>query len=196
MPRIVFVRDGQSEPSAPTEPPEIPDPSLGRYSKFEPEVAAKLLNALRIGCPIPAACAEAGVRVGTLNDWLRKAKTLKRGPTVQFAKDYAAAQEYAEALHVKNIARAATKDAPGDWKASAFILSRRFASRWSEKRTVELAVREKASQEVYEDLLQVAEQVLDREAYRALVTALEERVNPPAEAAGESEPEAAVLEPH
>lgn len=98
----------------------------GRPSKRTPEREAKILEALRAGNTIRAACAYAGINQDTFTAWK------KRYP------DFSDAVQKAEAdAEVRNVA-IIQKAAATTWTAAAWWLERRKHGDWRQRQTIDL----------------------------------------------------------
>jgi hypothetical protein len=86
---------------------------LARRSKRTPEVEARLLDAVRGGNTLKAACAYAGIGVQTMDDWRDRFRDFRDALT--------RAQAAPEVRNVAIIQQAASED----WRAAAWWLERR-----------------------------------------------------------------------
>lgn len=91
-------------------------------SKMTQERINLILEALEDGMTYLAAARYAGISVSALQDW--------RGCDDAFGIACDKAVTKWERKHVDNISRAGE----GDWRASAWLLSRRFPDRWAERK--------------------------------------------------------------
>jgi hypothetical protein len=100
----------------------------GRTSKFTPERAEKILEALRLGVPQNTAVTYGGISESTFYNWLADAKK-DDAPThlVEFLESVKAARAEAEVRSVAIIQNAARKQ----WQAAAWFLERSFPSHWA-----------------------------------------------------------------
>lgn len=108
---------------------------MARPSKYTPETAKKITDALMDGNTRGTSALYAGVCQDTLNNWLNRYSDFRQ------AVEKAEAQ--AEVGHVLNIRQAALA---GNWTASAWWLERRRHQDWGRKDKVEIiqSVRELA----------------------------------------------------
>ena len=106
--------------------------------KLSPEVTEAICSALIRGASKEAAAAAASISLRTLNRWLSRARE-EGAPEelVNFADEVEEAMNRSE-IHLLEKIRSAE-----DWRASAWILSRRFPDRWSEKRSVEVSTNDR-----------------------------------------------------
>ena len=90
-----------------------------------------LLDNLRSGMSLGAACAQAGISRHTYYYWLKKS-----GEDGEWTRDVDAALTLSEPVLISQIkAHAST-----DWRAAAWLLSRRFPEHWGDRRSVDLNV--------------------------------------------------------
>lgn len=110
----------------------------GAPSKFTPDRAAKILQAMRGGNYRSVACEFAGIHYTTLRKWLIDAE--KPGAPqelVEFSAAMAQAEAQAEVADLAIIRRAAQDK---DWRAAAWIRERRSPERWSTKTEAKVEV--------------------------------------------------------
>lgn len=100
-----------------------------------PEKTNSILAALRGGNYIETAAALADVNKECVFNWLRRGARESKGKYHDFSVAVQKAMAYAEAKDLQNIQRAG--DA-GDWKASAWRLSKRHGDRWGDRETVRI----------------------------------------------------------
>lgn len=103
---------------------------MGRpgISSFTPETQEKILNALRAGNYRVAACKFAGISVDTFGRWM-KAGNAGEERFAEFAEQVKQAEAQAEASLVATIRKAA-----GDhWQAAAWLLERKYVTRWGRR---------------------------------------------------------------
>ena len=107
-------------------------------TKLTPEATEAICSALIRGTSKEAAAAAASISLRTLNRWLSRARE-EGAPEelVRFADEVEEAMNRSE-IHLLEKIRSAD-----DWRASAWILSRRFPDRWSEKRSVEVSTNDR-----------------------------------------------------
>jgi len=109
-----------------------------RTIKITQETTEAICSALIRGASKEAAAAAASISLRTFNRWLSRARE-EGAPEdlISFADEVEEAMNRAE-IHLLEKIRAAE-----DWRASAWILSRRFPDRWSEKRSVEVSTNDR-----------------------------------------------------
>lgn len=95
---------------------------------FTDETREKILNALRAGNYRVAACKFAGISDDTFGRWMRAGKAGDE-PFAAFAEQVKQAEAQAEASLVATIRKAA-----GDhWQAAAWLLERKYVTRWGRR---------------------------------------------------------------
>jgi len=99
---------------------------------YSREVRDRLLDNLREGMSIVAACTQAGVGERTYYRWLDECED------GEWTEDVNAAKDFAEAVALSKLKRLG--DEKADWRAYAWILERRYPDRWGPKKEVELNV--------------------------------------------------------
>ncbi len=101
---------------------------VGRPTKFNPETAGKILEALRLGVPQSTAVTYAGISDTTYYRWLTEAEK-DDAPTElrEFRDAVRAARAEAEVRSVAVIQNASRKT----WQAAAWFLERGFPKHWS-----------------------------------------------------------------
>jgi len=104
----------------------------GRPPKLDDIAVQKICEALSVGSYIESAAAYAGVTKVTLYAWLKAGNRQKRGKYREFLNAVEQAMEMGEMAHVNNIA----EKSKGDWKASAWMLERKFPKKWGRKEIV------------------------------------------------------------
>lgn len=136
---------------------------MARPTKFSPEIAARIIDAVRAGNYLETAAACAGLSKDTLYRWLKRGARAQGGAYRQFADDVAAALAVAEARDVATIDRAADgydvvriKETVEDgrvaavetvrtrefaWQAAAWRLERKFPDRWGRRDQMRADVR-------------------------------------------------------
>ena len=96
---------------------------------FTPETREKILGALRAGNYRVAACKFAGISDETFRVWINAGKRGDPGGYVEFLEQVKQAEAQAEASLVATIRKAA-----GDhWQAAAWLLERKFVTRWGRR---------------------------------------------------------------
>jgi transposase len=115
------------EPEGPPPPAGTPGRGRGAPSRFEPEIAKKVLDLLARGNYIETAAAAAGVSKVTIYTWLKRGARSRKGPFHDFAVAAEKAQAEAEVLDLARLEKMAMK---GDFRAISWRLERRNARRW------------------------------------------------------------------
>lgn len=109
----------------------------GRPTKLTPELIAHLTEAIRAGMPLKLAAVYAGISYDTLNEW-RHHRFPKSAP-VELRNLFSDALKRAEAdlmyELLVSIKLHAETDAPGDWRAAARILERRYPQHFGRGKT-------------------------------------------------------------
>lgn len=100
---------------------------MGRPSSLTPEIEKTICDALRAGGHIEMATNLAGVGRNTFYEWVKRGAKEKSGPHKNFRDNIKKALAFAEQRYVTLIATAA-KDT---WQAAAWMLERRFRTRWA-----------------------------------------------------------------
>lgn len=99
---------------------------MPRKLTLNDELIENLCKCISNGLNNKDACAMCGVTEDTFYKWLREAKdnnkVTNKGIKVKLAESLKKAEAKFKAFHLGNI----TKSASGDWKASAWILERKF----------------------------------------------------------------------
>ena len=104
---------------------------LGR-KPYPREVRDRLLDNLREGMSIVAACTQAGISENTHYRWLEECED------GEWTEEVNAAKDFAEAVALSKLKRLG--DEKADWRAYAWILERRYPDRWGAKKELELNV--------------------------------------------------------
>lgn len=106
----------------------------GRPPKLTEEVQARIVQALSGGNFRTVAASWAGIGVRTLREWLAKGHAAPRSKYGQFRRAVLEAEKAAEIRAVALVMKAAAEDA----KHAEWWLTHRHASRWAEKRKLQL----------------------------------------------------------
>jgi len=104
-----------------------------RKIKKIPKYIDPLLENLRAGLSIEAACSQAGLSARTVEKW--------RHDDPEFSAEFDAAIDYSEATLIAEVRQYGRLKE--DWRAPLALLERRFPSRWSLKRDLEVKVNDK-----------------------------------------------------
>lgn len=129
---------------------------LGR-KPYPREVRDRLLDNLREGMSIVAACTQAGISENTHYRWLEECED------GEWTEEVNAAKDFAEAVALSKLKRLG--DEKADWRAYAWILERRYPDRWGAKKELELNVGstgDKGTEMVASMISQVQEQLSPR----------------------------------
>ncbi|CAB4128446.1 hypothetical protein UFOVP100_33 [uncultured Caudovirales phage] len=102
--------------------------SIGRPTKFTPEVKEKLLIAIRKGAPYELACNYARIDVSTMYNWKEKAEIDKLPDYIQFFQDLKEAEGHTALIWLDIIDKAMKE---GQWTAAAWKLERRHYKHFS-----------------------------------------------------------------
>jgi hypothetical protein len=110
--------------------------NIGRPTKLTPATKNKLLSMIKMGSPLESACKACRLDYNTVRDWINRGKNThpSRPPTpeyVDFAVDFEQALSEGESLLISYIHVAAKSK---DWKAAAWLLSRRNPHQWGERK--------------------------------------------------------------
>lgn len=127
-----------------------------------------IVENVRLGLDVSSAASAAGVNPKLIYDWIRRGEQNINELYAQFVQDlYKAAAEY-EASHLQNI----TQHSSHDWRASAWILERRYPHKWGSKSKLEVEHKDQESEEVKEVLNEAASDPEARNHLRKAMTAV------------------------
>ncbi len=111
---------------------------VGAPTKLTPELHAQVVQFVRAGNYLETAAGAVGVASSTLRDILRRgARDLDAGKATKeaaFAKDTREALSLSEGLLVAKIAK------DKDWRASAFLLERKFPLKYGPRQKVDIEI--------------------------------------------------------
>lgn len=107
----------------------MPKQSTKREARRK-EKRERLLDNLRTGMSVEAACTQSSISRATYYLWIEEDE--------EFAEEVEAAKDFSEATLLQTIKYQG--EAKQDWRASAWILERRFPDRWGAKREVDVNV--------------------------------------------------------
>lgn len=116
---------------------------MSRPTKLTPLRQERLLEAIRKGAPYATACLYAGIHYATMRRWLVAAES--EGPEGVSKRELRAFREFREALLAAEGEAAMAllgdvrKAGEKDWKASAWLLQRRYPDEFGERREVALS---------------------------------------------------------
>jgi transposase len=99
---------------------------MGRPTKLDPQIASRIVDLVRAGNFMETAAATCGIHRVTLYRWLEKGEAQKEGALRAFYLAVTRAEADSEARDLLII----TKAAPGDWRASAWRLERRYPRKY------------------------------------------------------------------
>lgn len=110
---------------------------MGRPTRLTPKVAETIIQAVRAGATISAACARAGIGESTYYEWVQRGTgTHKNRRANTVYAEFAEALARAEAeLEVALVAQW-RQQMPSDWRAVAEFLARRFPRDWGRRTEV------------------------------------------------------------
>jgi transposase len=107
---------------------------MARPTKLTPEVAARIVAAIRAGNYLEPSARSAGIAPATFYRWMRKGKKDSRGMYRDFYEAVERASAEAEVHAVAVIRRAANE---GDWRAAAHFLERRHPEGWRRHESID-----------------------------------------------------------
>jgi len=113
--------------------------SRGRPSKLTQVIKNKLFSMIKIGVPLETACACCGLDYSTVRGWIQRGENThptrpQTAEYIDFVDGYNNAVGECECNLVAQIQKASSKD----WKAAAWLLSRRHPQRWAEPKPTSL----------------------------------------------------------
>lgn len=123
---------------------------MANKSKKTPERIEAVLENLRHGMSREASCTQAGITRPTLYRWCEEDEELAQ--RVEEACDFSEAVLLAE---LKSQGRERS-----DWRATAWILERRFPDRWGIKRDTEITINKSDGSDVVVSMVQQAQAML------------------------------------
>lgn len=160
----------------------------GRPTKLNPDVQAKIGEALRLGAYAEVAARYAGIHPATFYDWMRRgADDLATGGDTIYSEFHETIKE-AEALAEVRACGIISKAMGDSWQAAMTYLERKHPGRWSRGERRELSG---TLQVVPINLAAFTDEEL---AHAARLTAKAQGIEPPEEIAA-GEPEAAATTP-
>jgi Transposase len=106
---------------------------VARPTKFSPEVAERIITAIRAGNYAERAARSAGISPATYYRWMKAGERARGGAKRDFYEAVRSAEAEAEVYAVAIIRRAM----PEDWRAAAHYLERRYPQRWRRHETRE-----------------------------------------------------------
>jgi len=102
---------------------------MGRPTKLNPEIQAKIVNLIKAGNYNEVACQAVGIHKDTFYFWMEKGRAAKSGIYSDFSDAIENASAVSEAHYLELIHKAAKEDTT-KWQASAWFLERKFKKRW------------------------------------------------------------------
>lgn len=102
--------------------------------KLTPDVQTKIIQALKTGAYIEGAAAYANVTKQSIYNWLRRGSEEKSGKYKDFMIAVESALDAAELIHLNNL----NNQSKGDWRASAWVLERKYPKRWGKREIVKI----------------------------------------------------------
>lgn len=141
--------------------------SRGRPSKLDEPTRKKLLDAIKGGHTLAAACAHAGIHYATMRRWVLLGEQATKGEYFDFCEDLKNAEETAKMIFAEQWKR----HFPDSWQAIATYMERRWPEEYGrrDRQTVDLRGQVSYSDTTYDEQFQN-----DPES-RALVEQLFER---------------------
>ena len=106
----------------------------GRRTKLTAERQKRIFALIRQGITQEIAARRGGINPDTFYAWRKRGEAAKSGIYFEFVKGLEEAQAEAESTLVMQV----RLHAKTDWRAGAFILSRRFPERWKKQQTIEV----------------------------------------------------------
>lgn len=114
--------------------PKKHSPQGGRPCLLTPKREAALLRAIEEGLPLTQAARLAGISYDTLNRWRKKGG--EEFAPLEFRK-FCEALGHSEAIAMQRLVRVVSDAGKKDWRASAWILERRFREEFGKPQHVE-----------------------------------------------------------
>ena len=108
---------------------------MGRPSKLNPKVQARIIQALLACNTLEAAAAYGGIHYATMREWILKGEKCKSGKYHEFAEAIKKAQDEAEAMLIAEIRAHGRKT----WQALAWLAERRHPERWAKPNRYEVS---------------------------------------------------------
>lgn len=103
--------------------------TAGRPLELTDDIQKKICEALEMGAYIESAAAYADVHKTSLYAWLKRGRKGETEQFVQFINAVDKAMEMGQLRHLRNI----HKRGDTDWKASAWVLERKFPKKWGRR---------------------------------------------------------------
>jgi Transposase len=106
---------------------------VARPTKLTPEVAERIITAIRAGNYAERAARAAGISPATYYRWMKRGERESKGIHHDFCEAVRSAEAEAEVYAVAIIRKAM----PDDWRSAAHYLERRYPARWRRHETRE-----------------------------------------------------------
>ncbi|MGL4947062.1 MAG: hypothetical protein ACRC4X_05290 [Cetobacterium sp.] len=136
----------------------------GRPHKFTPDRIKRLLDAISAGNFLEPSCQFAGIDYQTLRAWIKRGELEGEGSEFyDFSENVKLAQAKAEI----GLAATIKKASLDNWQAAGWMLTRRFAERWSDSSRVKIEVETQL-----EKTLDTLEKQLPPELYSQVLAAI------------------------
>ncbi|MGH2973610.1 MAG: transposase [Solirubrobacterales bacterium] len=107
---------------------------MARPTKLTPEVAERIVNAVRAGNYYEPAARSAGISPATFHRWIARGKRETKGAYYDFYESVERASAEAQVHAVALIKKAA---ADGEWRAAAYFLERRHPEGWRRHESID-----------------------------------------------------------
>jgi len=114
-------------------------------SKLTDEVWARIQRSVEVGTYAKVAAVAAGISEATYHRWRSQGRQDReqgrRTRVARFDADIEAAEARAEEHHIRQITQAAAgaRGRPGDWKAAAWLLERKYPERYARRTNQEVS---------------------------------------------------------
>jgi len=102
---------------------------MGRPTKLTPEVQDAIVKLIRLGVPLDAAAAHAGIHPATFHAWRAKGRKAKSGLYHEFLD----ATKNAEGVGEASLALIVRQAAQTSWQAAMTMMERRWPQRWARR---------------------------------------------------------------
>jgi len=104
----------------------------GRPSKLTPELHAEIIILLKAGNFVETTCGTVGINKSTFYDWIKKGKNPNH-PKNKYRKFREAVEQAMAWSEARNVALI-TKLSEENWRAAAWMLSRKHPDKWGKKK--------------------------------------------------------------
>lgn len=102
---------------------------MGRPTKLTPEVHRSIVDLIKLGVPLEAAAAHAGVSAATFHAWRAKGRKAKAG----IYREFLDATKSAEGVGEASLALIVRQAAMTSWQAAMTMMERRWPQRWARR---------------------------------------------------------------